>query len=114
MELLTRFALGGLLVTVFAAIGELFTPKTFSGLFGASPAVSIASLALSFHKHGSGYVAIQARSMAIGGLALLSYAAACVVLSRRKSIPVWLGAGAAWLVWALVAFVGFAATGGLA
>ncbi|HEY0478951.1 MAG TPA: hypothetical protein VGD37_15635 [Kofleriaceae bacterium] len=99
MEFLVRFLLGGAVVSAFAAAGELFKPKTFSGLFGAAPSVAIAALALGFQKHGSGYVAIEARSMALGSIAMLLYSAACVALAKRKAIPVWLGAGAAWIAW---------------
>lgn len=106
MELLVRFLLGGAVVSAFAAAGELFKPKTFSGLFGAAPSVAIASLALAFQKHGPGYVGIEARSMALGSVAMLLYSAACVALSKRHAIPVWLGAGAAWIAW-------FGAAGGL-
>lgn len=107
-ELILRFVLGGLVVAAFAAIGELFRPKTFSGLFGAAPSVAIVSLALAFQQHGHVYVATEARSMLIGSFAMLTYSAACVGLAKRKQIPVWLGAGAAWIVWFVVAFAMFA------
>jgi len=45
-ELLVRFLVGGALVSVFALLGDLFEPKSFSGLFGAAPSVAIATLAL--------------------------------------------------------------------
>lgn len=99
MDLVLRFVIGGLVVSAFAAGGELFKPKTFSGLFGAAPSVAIASLALAFHQHGAGYVATEARSMVIGAISMIVYCAACVVLTRREHFPVWLGAAAAWLVW---------------
>ena len=37
---------GGALVVVFALIGEVVTPKAFSGLFSAAPSVAFASLAI--------------------------------------------------------------------
>jgi len=83
MELLVRFVLGGLIVSVFAAIGEAFQPKTFSGLFGAAPSVALASLALAFHQHDATYVATLARWMIVGALALFVYCAVCVVIVRR-------------------------------
>jgi hypothetical protein len=103
-ELILRFLLGGAVVSAFAAAGELFKPKTFSGLFGAAPSVAIASLALAFHQHGDAYVAIEARSMVLGSIALLIYSAVCVVMTKRTHIPVWLAAGAAWIAWAAAAF----------
>jgi hypothetical protein len=35
--LLIRFVLGGLIVSAFAVVSEMFKPKTFAGLFGAAP-----------------------------------------------------------------------------
>jgi Protein of unknown function (DUF3147) len=107
MDLVVRFVLGGLVVSAFAAAGELFKPKTFSGLFGAAPSVAIASLALAFYQHGEDYVAIEARTMVVGAVAMAAYCAACVVVTRRTHVPVWLGAAAAWIVW-------FGAAGALA
>jgi hypothetical protein len=107
-ELVIRFVLGGLVVSAFAAIGEMFKPKTFSGLFGAAPSVAIVSLALAFQQHGAPYAAVEARSMLLGSFAMLLYSAACVALAKRKQIPIWLGAGAAWIAWFAVAFTMFA------
>ncbi len=103
MELAVRFLLGGTIVSLFAVIGELFKPKTFSGMFGAAPSVAIASLALAFGKHGPRYVGIEARSMVLGAIALLAYGGACVILIRYPRVPVWLVASAAWVVWLAVA-----------
>ena len=35
MELVERFLLGGLIVSVFAVVGDVLRPKGFAGLFGA-------------------------------------------------------------------------------
>jgi hypothetical protein len=110
-ELAMRFVIGGSVVTAFTAIGELFKPRTFSGLFGAAPSVAIVSLALAFQQHGEYYVALEARSMLVGSFAMLIYSAACVAMTKRKHIPVWLGAGAAWIAWFVVAFSMFAIVG---
>lgn len=99
MEWVLRFALGGAIVTLFASAGELFKPKTFSGLFGAAPSVAIATLALAFHQHGGEYVGTQARAMVLGAVAMVVYAGACVLVSQRSAVPVWLGAGASWAAW---------------
>ncbi|HUS33213.1 MAG TPA: hypothetical protein VMZ53_32145 [Kofleriaceae bacterium] len=111
-----RFLLGGVVVSAFAAAGELFKPKTFSGLFGAAPSVAIASLALAFHAHGANYVRTEAKSMLIGSAAMLLYTIACIVVAKRDSIPVWLAAGLAWIAWFAAAFALFALarSGGLA
>jgi uncharacterized protein DUF3147 len=45
-EILIRFLIGGVSVSLFAIIGDLFKPKSFAGLFGAAPSVALATLAL--------------------------------------------------------------------
>jgi hypothetical protein len=102
-DLLVRFALGGAIVSAFAAVGEVFEPKTFSGLFGAAPSVAIASLSLAFARQGPSYAAVEARSMIAGAVALFAYSGASVLTTRRRSLPVWLGAVAALLAWVAVA-----------
>jgi hypothetical protein len=108
VELVIRFVLGGLVVSAFAAIGEIFKPKTFSGLFGAAPSVAIASLALAFHRHGGAYVVTEAKSMIIGCAGMFLYCAACVAFAKRRHIPVWLGAGLSWVAWFAATFTLFA------
>lgn len=102
-ELVIRFLLGGLVVSLFAAAGELFQPKTFAGLFGAAPSVAIATLAMAYLTKGGTFVATEARSMLIGCAAMLVYGVACVATTKRPDMPVWLGAGVAWVAWAAVA-----------
>lgn len=116
VEYVIRFLLGGAIVSAFAAIGELFKPKTFSGLFGAAPSVAITSLALAFAHQGARAVAIEAKAMLLGSVGMVAYCIACVVIAKRKAIPVWLGAGLAWIAWFVVAFALFALIerGGLA
>ena len=104
-HLLLRFLLGGAIVSVFAAIAEMFEPKTFAGIFGAAPSVALATLALAFGQHGSEYVAIEGRSTIVGALGLLAYSAACVGTAKERRLPVWLGAAAAWCVWLAVVFL---------
>jgi len=94
---------------LFSAAGELWKPKTFSGIFGAAPSVALASLALAFSKDGSTTVALLGRSMVIGSVALFAYGLSCVVAARREKSPVWVAALAAWVVWFLIAFAGLGA-----
>jgi hypothetical protein len=109
LELVIKFLLGGAIVSLFAITGELFKPKTFSGIFGAAPSVAIATLALAYGKHGCSQVALLARSMVFGALALCVYGAICVVATRRTHWPVWVPATAAWLAWFMVALGGWGA-----
>jgi hypothetical protein len=99
VELFIRFALGGAVVSAFAAVGEVLRPKTFAGIFGAAPSVALASLALAFEKHGADYVADDARSMLIGAVGLYVYGAACVAGTKDERWPVWLAAIASWTGW---------------
>ncbi len=108
-ELALRFAMGGVIVTAFATLGELFRPKTFAGLFGAAPSVAIVSVALASAQHGASYVAIESRWMTVGCAALVVYGATCVAMAKRRDMPVWLGATLAWGAWAAVALGGWAA-----
>jgi len=103
-ELGLRFLLGGAIVSLFAGVAEGFQPKRFAGIFGAAPSVALATLALAFLKHGGSYVATEGRSLAIGAFALFAYSSACVEMTSRSRVPVWLGAAIAWAVWLTVAF----------
>lgn len=104
-ELVTRFFLGGAIVAAFAVAGEIFKPKTFSGLFGAAPSVALATLGLAFASKGRGYVVESAKAMVVGSVALLVYAATCVAVARRPGVPIGLGAGLAYAVWLAVALL---------
>ncbi len=108
-ETFFRFAIGGVVVAVFATLGDLFKPKSFAGLFGAAPSVALATLGLTVSKSGRLYAATEARSMMGGALALLVYTL-CVsrILMRYERgalvattalIPLWLvTALAVWLI----------------
>jgi hypothetical protein len=103
--LLIRFLVGGVVVSLFAAIGELFEPKRFSGIFGAAPSVAIATLGLTFMQHGGPTVATEGWWMVIGGVAMLLYSAVSAWLAKHERIPVWAAAGGAWIAWLALAFI---------
>jgi len=108
-ELIARFLIGGVIVSFFAVLAEIFRPKSFAGLFGAAPSIALATLGITIAGHGRTYAAIEARSMICGAIAFLLYAA-CVsfVMIRLKPralmatvvlMPVWFAASFAfWLV----------------
>lgn len=110
MELAARFILGGLIVSLFALLGDVLEPKSFAGLFGAAPSVAVATLGLTLLADGKGYAALEARSMILGGLAFMLYASGCVYLMGKKHVraipaslgllPVWIGI-ALGLKWAV-------------
>jgi hypothetical protein len=98
-ELLLRMCIGGLMVSAFAAIGDVLKPKRFAGIFAAAPSVALATLALTVAKNGSSYAAIEARSMVAGAVGLLVYAfCVCRVMIRYK-LPVPLVTSLLIVVW---------------
>ena len=110
LQLLFRFIVGGLVVSLFAALGNILKPKSFAGLFGAAPSVALATLGLTIATNGRAYAAIEARSMILGAAAFCLYAVLCSRLMMRNEIPAataTISALALWLVfavgtWALV------------
>jgi hypothetical protein len=102
-QLLFRFLLGGAMVSVFAAVGSAFKPKTFAGLFASAPPIALVSLGLAFHQEGVWHASLLGRSMVLGSLALLAYCLSCVVLVQRRPLPVVVSALLSWLCWGLVA-----------
>jgi hypothetical protein len=86
MEYVIRFVAGGLLVSLFALLGDILRPKSFAGLFGAAPSIALVSLSLAFLKHGGGYVSIEGRSMILGAVAFAVYSLlVCQLLMRARS-----------------------------
>lgn len=73
-EVIVRFIIGGVLVSLFASLGDLFKPKSFAGLFGAAPSVALSTLGLAILNQGEQYAATEARSMAVGAVAFFIYA----------------------------------------
>ncbi len=73
-EILLRVVVGGVVVSIFAMLGDVLKPKSFAGLFGAAPSVALATLCLSVSKEGKAYAAVEARSMILGALAFFLYA----------------------------------------
>jgi Protein of unknown function (DUF3147) len=105
MEYAIRFAVGGLLVCVFAAIGDVLRPKSFAGIFCAAPSVALATLSLIIAAKGKLYASVEARSMIIGAFALLIYSCVCVRLMGKYRIHAFRATVAALCVW-LVCAVG--------
>jgi Protein of unknown function (DUF3147) len=104
MDVMLRAVAGGVIVSVFAALGDVLKPKSFAGLFGAAPSVALASLALTFRSHDLFYVATEARSMAAGAIGLTAYAFVVCRLLRNGERPVNKVAALTLVVWASVAF----------
>ena len=98
-EYAIRFLAGGVLVSLFAIIGDIVRPKSFAGLFGAAPSVALATLGIAWFQHGSAYAGLQANAMIFGGVALACYSVmVCQMLMRLRTgaltativaLPVW-------------------------
>jgi cbb3-type cytochrome oxidase subunit 1 len=104
IEILLKFVVGGVFVSVFALLGDLLKPKSFAGLFGAAPSVALATLALTVSKQGKEYASVEARSMLIGAVAFFLYA---LVVSRwliRRKLPVLPVTGLSMALWFACAF----------
>lgn len=104
MDYVIRFLAGGVVVSLFAAAGDVLRPKSFAGLFGAAPSVALATLTLAFWKHGGGYVSTEGRSMILGAVALAVYSFfVCQLLMRIRcsALVATLAATAPWLVIAI-------------
>ena len=109
-EIIFRFVIGGAVVSLFAALGDMLKPKSFAGLLAAAPSVALATLSLTLLKDGKLYAQTEARSMIIGGIAFFVYDWIVSWLLIRKrlpaltvtasSIPVWFGL--AFGLWAVV------------
>jgi Protein of unknown function (DUF3147) len=102
---------GGLFVALFAVIGEMLQPKRFAGIFGTSPAVSLANLLVIALAQGDGTAREAADGMVAGGIALAVACAAAIPAVRRWGAV--RGSAALWAVWIAVgAAVGLPLAGG--
>ena len=103
MEYIVRFIAGGLVVSLFAVLGDVLRPKSFAGLFGAAPSVALTTLGLAYWKHGGDYVSLEARAMQIGALSLGFYSFVVVQLLMRRQWSAASATGVALSVWLALA-----------
>ena len=104
MDMMLRFLIGGIVVSVFAILGDIVKPESLGGGFAAAPTIALATLVLTMHKHGGVYVAAEARSMVAGAIAFFAYACAVsFVLMRWRAkalataialLPIWFATAA--------------------
>jgi Protein of unknown function (DUF3147) len=102
-QLMIRFVVGGLFVSVFAVLGTVLKPKSFAGLFGAAPSVALASLILTTQTEGQLYAAQESRSMLAGAVAFLIYAWTAMILMHRYDWSVKLVSSLLLIEWLAVA-----------
>jgi Protein of unknown function (DUF3147) len=101
MEYVLRFLAGGVVVSLFAIMGDIVRPKSVAGLFGAAPSVALATLTLAFIKKDPAYVSNEGRSMVLGAIALGVYSfVVCQLLIRARlsALSSTLGAAVIWFV----------------
>jgi hypothetical protein len=103
MQWVIRFVVGGVLISLFATLGDVLKPKGFAGLFGAAPSVALATLALTIAIEGKEFASIEARSMIIGALAFVVYGILCVYLMGVRCIKASRAALGGLAVWGMVA-----------
>jgi len=103
-ELVLRFLVGGAVVSAFAVLGDIFRPKSFSGIFNAAPSVALATLALTALKEDAQYLAFEGRSMIAGALALAAYSQLTSWLLMRRNWRAASASLASLVVWLAVAF----------
>jgi Protein of unknown function (DUF3147) len=103
-EIIIRFVIGGVVVSLFSVIADLVRPKSFAGLFGAAPSIALATIGLTVRHDGTAYAAFEARSMILGAAGFLLYAALVSWILRRYRPAALLATMAAMPIWFLVSF----------
>jgi hypothetical protein len=96
---LIRFLIGGIVVSLFAALADVLRPKSFAGLFGAAPSIALATLGLTIHQNGRAYATLELRSMMLGAIGFFAYAFSVGWVLRRYKpsallatlslLPIW-------------------------
>jgi Protein of unknown function (DUF3147) len=103
-DFLLRFFIGGIVVSLFAILGDILRPKRFAGLFGAAPSIALATLGLTIHHEGKLYASLEARSMIAGALALTAYSAVVTWVLLRYRPPALATTLALLPLWFAVSF----------
>ena|SRR5579863_612990 len=106
LEYLLRFLIGGLAVSGFALLSDIFRPKSFAGLFGAAPSIALSTLMIALYQHGPGTMAIEGRSMVLGSVALFFYCIAACWLMQRHNVRAFAATATALAVWFVIALGG--------
>ena len=105
-EYVVRFIIGGIAVSLFAVLGDVFRPKSFAGLFGAAPSIALSTLALAIYSHGALYASREGRTMMIGSVALCVYSIAVCQLLQRYRLHALTATIVSFLFWMAVALGG--------
>lgn len=92
------------MVSAFATLADILKPKSFAGLFGSAPSISLATITLTVLSNGKGYATQEARSMIAGAAACLVYAVVCMQLMARWRLTALRASTVSLLAWFGVAF----------
>jgi hypothetical protein len=104
LEYFLRFIVGGVAVSMFAALGDTLQPKSFAGLFGAAPSIALATLLITLSQKGAPFAAVEGRSMIAGAFALAAYSWTVCVLLKKFMMSSWAATMLSFVVWFAVAF----------
>lgn len=105
MDMLFRCLVGGVVVSLFAIMGDVIRPKSLSGATAAAPAVALATLWLTLRKQGPAYTGLEVRSMFAGAIAYLCFALAVSFYQMRRRPKALVGSALLLPVWGIVAAV---------
>jgi hypothetical protein len=103
-EYFLRFFVGGVAVSMFAALADTLQPKSFAGLFSAAPSIALATLFITLSQNGVPFAAVEGRSMVVGALALAAYSWTVCVLLKKFMLSSLVATMLAFVVWFTVAF----------
>ena len=103
-ELITRFLIGGVVVSLFALTGDVLRPKSFAGLFGAAPSIALATIGLTIKQNSKIYAAVECRSMMLGAIAFFVYALSVSWVLKRYRPSALTASVALMPIWFAVSF----------
>lgn len=103
-EIVIRFLIGGVAVSFFSVLGDVFKPKSFAGLFGAAPSVALATLGIAIRTEGPQYAATEARSMIAGSIAFFVYSSVVSWILMHRAWSALRATTIFLLLWTAVAF----------
>jgi hypothetical protein len=93
---------GGVLVVVFAAIGEIVRPRDLAGILSGAPSIALAGLGVAVVSSGVAVAEGLAVGMIAGGVAFVAW---CLVgIEAVKRLGSLKGSVAATAVWFVTAF----------
>jgi hypothetical protein len=97
---------GGLIVVLFALVGEAAVPKRFAGLFSAAPSIALANLLVIVLVKGSADAQQQSTGMVLGAGAMVAVCAFGIVLiPRLHAVRASMLMCAGWLALTVVGYM---------